>query len=66
RFHLGEPRRLLLGTRMHPEAREVVRLTAVVGGLRPTAIHDAVAPNGSKPSNPLAPSARMPRLESRP
>jgi cell division GTPase FtsZ len=44
RHHLGEPRRLLLGTRMHPEPREVVRLTAVVGGLRPREIHDALTP----------------------
>ncbi|HZY70453.1 MAG TPA: hypothetical protein VFF67_05690 [Thermoplasmata archaeon] len=38
RGRLGEPRRLLFGTRMHPERREVVRLTAVVGGLRPNAL----------------------------
>jgi cell division protein FtsZ len=35
RGRLGEPRRLLFGTRMHPERRDVVRMTAVVGGLRP-------------------------------
>ncbi|MCI4348699.1 MAG: hypothetical protein L3J93_00545 [Thermoplasmata archaeon] len=34
RSRLGEPRRLLLGTRVRPEPREVVRLTAVIGGLR--------------------------------
>jgi cell division protein FtsZ len=35
RGRLGQPRRLLFGTRMHPERRDVVRMTAVVGGLRP-------------------------------
>ncbi|MCI4350731.1 MAG: hypothetical protein L3K15_04390 [Thermoplasmata archaeon] len=35
RGRLGEPRRLLFGTRMHPERRDVVRMTAVVGGLKP-------------------------------
>ncbi|MCI4325920.1 MAG: hypothetical protein L3K00_08615 [Thermoplasmata archaeon] len=54
RQHLGEPSRLLLGTRMHPEPREIVRLTAVVGGLRPTVIRDAVAPRSSNPREPLA------------
>lgn len=43
RGRLGEPRRLLFGTRMHPERREVVRLTAVVGGLRPNALTSATA-----------------------
>ncbi|MCI4368080.1 MAG: hypothetical protein L3K09_00745 [Thermoplasmata archaeon] len=33
RTRFGEPRRLILGTRLHPEARDVVRLTAVVGGV---------------------------------
>ena len=33
RHELHEPRRLIFGTRMHPERRDVVRLTAVVGGL---------------------------------
>jgi cell division GTPase FtsZ len=33
RHQLHEPKRLIFGTRMHPERREVVRLTAVVGGL---------------------------------
>ena len=34
RHRLGEPRRLMLGTRTHPERRDALRLTAVVGGLR--------------------------------
>jgi len=42
RGHLGEPRRLIFGTRLHPERREVVRLTAVVGGLGPSAMRDAL------------------------
>ena len=33
RHELKEPQRLIFGTRMHPERRDVVRLTAVVGGL---------------------------------
>ena len=42
RQHLGEPRRLIFGTRMHPEPREVVRMTAVVGGLQPRTARDAI------------------------
>jgi cell division protein FtsZ len=41
RRRLGEPRRLMLGTRTHPERRDIVRLTAVVGGLRPGTLQDA-------------------------
>lgn len=41
RTRLGEPRRLMLGTRTHPERREVIRLTAVVGGLRATSLRSA-------------------------
>ena len=41
RVRLGEPRRLMLGTRTHPERREVLRLTAVVGGLKATALRTA-------------------------
>ncbi len=41
---LGKPRRIVFGTRMHPERREVVRLTAVVGGLGPTTIRRALGP----------------------
>ncbi|HEV2316294.1 MAG TPA: hypothetical protein VGV89_01800 [Thermoplasmata archaeon] len=43
RRRLGEPKRMLVGTRTRPEPREVVRLTAVVGGLRPTTLRDALA-----------------------
>jgi cell division protein FtsZ len=42
RRRLGEPRRMLVGTRTRPEPRDVVRLTAVVGGLRPRSIRDAL------------------------
>lgn len=42
RQRLGEPRRMLVGTRTHPEPREMVRLTAVVGGLRPRSVRDAL------------------------
>lgn len=43
---LGEPAKLVFGTRVRPEAREVVRLTAVVGGLKPRAVHDALTRSG--------------------
>jgi cell division protein FtsZ len=45
RERLGEPDRLLFGTRIRPEPREVVRLTAVIGGLKTRTIRDAVAPS---------------------
>jgi cell division protein FtsZ len=38
RHRLGEPERLVLGTRLRSEPSEVVRLTAVVGGLRPRTV----------------------------
>ena len=41
RDRLGQPRRLMLGTRTHPERRDVVRLTAVVGGLREGTLREA-------------------------
>jgi cell division protein FtsZ len=41
RTRLGEPKRLMLGTRTHPERREVLRLTAVVGGLRSQSLRTA-------------------------
>jgi cell division protein FtsZ len=47
RERLGEPRRILYGTRMHDEPCEVVRLTAVVGGLRPKSIHPHARPAAS-------------------
>jgi cell division protein FtsZ len=42
RFRLGNPRRIAFGTRTRPEPREVVRLTAVVGGLQPRAVREAL------------------------
>jgi cell division protein FtsZ len=42
RHRLGDPQRLIFGTRMHPEPRDVVRLTAVVGGLQPRTARDAI------------------------
>ncbi len=44
RHRLGEPRRMLVGTRTYAEPREVVRLTAVVGGLRPRSVREALLP----------------------
>jgi cell division protein FtsZ len=43
RRELGDTQRLVFGTRMRPEPREVVHLTAVVGGLRSRTVRDAVA-----------------------
>jgi cell division protein FtsZ len=43
RRRLGEPRRMIVGTRTHPEVREVIRLTAVIGGLRRRTLRDAIA-----------------------
>ncbi len=42
RRSLGDPERLVFGTRVRPEPREVVHLTAVVGGLRAHTVRDAV------------------------
>ena len=41
---LGNPDRLVFGTRIRPEPREVVHLTAVVGGLKPRAVREALRP----------------------
>jgi len=49
RERLGEPDRLLFGTRIRTEPREVVRLTAVVGGLKARAVRDAVEPSDGIP-----------------
>jgi len=49
RERLGEPDRLLFGTRIRPEPREVVRLTAVVGGLKARTVRDAVEPTDGIP-----------------
>jgi cell division protein FtsZ len=43
RGRLNNPEQLVLGTRMRPEPREVVRLTAVLGGLKPRTVRDAMA-----------------------
>ncbi len=43
RHALGDPERLVFGTRVRPEPKEVVHLTAVVGGLRARSVRDAVA-----------------------
>ncbi len=46
---LNNPDRLVFGTRVRPEPREVVRLTAVVGGLRPRTMRNALfAPRGGE------------------
>jgi cell division protein FtsZ len=42
RHKLGEPRRLIFGTRLHPERRDVLRLTAIVGGLGARSVRDAL------------------------
>ena len=39
---LNQPDRLVFGTRVHPEPREVVHLTAVIGGLRPRSVREAL------------------------
>jgi cell division protein FtsZ len=44
RERFREPQRLVFGTRIRPEPREVVRLTAVLGGLRPRTVREAVRP----------------------
>jgi cell division protein FtsZ len=46
---LGDTERLVFGTRMRPEPREVVHLTAVVGGLKPRSVRDAVAASTISP-----------------
>lgn len=55
RQRLGEPDRLVFGTRVRPEPREVVRMTAVIGGLRPRTMHDALS---HRPKNPTPLTAR--------
>ncbi len=39
---LNQPERLVFGTRVRPEPREVVHLTAVVGGLKTRSVHEAL------------------------
>jgi cell division protein FtsZ len=45
RHRLGEPRRMLFGTRIRPEPKDVIRMTAVVGGLRSRTARDALGPS---------------------
>ncbi|HTT15869.1 MAG TPA: hypothetical protein VMH49_00705 [Thermoplasmata archaeon] len=49
RDRFREPGRLVFGTRIRPEPREVVRLTAVLGGLRPRTVREALR-NASGPT----------------
>ncbi|HTS33037.1 MAG TPA: hypothetical protein VMI55_03755 [Thermoplasmata archaeon] len=42
RERLGEPEQLVFGTRVRPEPREVLRLTAVLGGLKSRTMRDAL------------------------
>lgn len=53
RERLGEPQQLVFGTRVRPEPREVLRLTAVIGGLKPRTMHDALKQRPKSPE-PLA------------
>jgi len=48
RHQLNEPKRLIFGTRMHPERRDVVRLTAVVGGLGHRTLRQGLEPGASE------------------
>jgi cell division protein FtsZ len=52
RHRLGEPERLVLGTRVRAEPSEVVRLTAVVGGLVPRTVREAVRSPAPPPVAP--------------
>ncbi len=49
---LRDPARIVFGARIRPEPVEVVRLTAVLGGLRPRTVREAVAPRAA-PAEPL-------------
>ncbi|HYB62978.1 MAG TPA: hypothetical protein VEE86_00955 [Thermoplasmata archaeon] len=46
RFH--DPERLVFGTRIRPEPSEVLRMTAVLGGLRPRTVREALRSSGPK------------------
>ncbi len=46
RGRLNDPDPIVLGTRLRPEPREVVRLTAVLGGLKPRTVRDAIDARG--------------------
>ena len=54
RARLNEPEQLVLGTRMRPEPREVIRLTAVLGNLKPRTVRDALAPRTPRGSEIVA------------
>ena len=53
RDRLGDPQQLVFGTRVRPEPREVLRLTAVIGGLRSRSMRDALS-RRPKSLTPLA------------
>ena len=57
RADLHEPERLVFGTRLGPEPRDAVRLTAIVGGLRPRTVRDAIGPR-THPAAPVIPFVR--------
>lgn len=57
RERLREPSRLVFGARIRPEPQEVVRLTAVLGGLRPRTVREAVGHAGGAPSSASLPIA---------
>ena len=41
-LRLNQPDRIVFGTRVRPEPREVVHLTAVIGGLKPRSVREAL------------------------
>lgn len=51
RTRLGDPRDIVVGARTHDEPRDVLRLTAVVGGLKPQSVREALeaVPPGRRP-----------------
>lgn len=49
RADLHDPERIVFGTRLGPEPRDGVRLTAIVGGLRPRTVREAIGPR-SRPN----------------
>ncbi len=57
RTDLRDPERLVFGTRVGPEPRDAVRLTAIVGGLRPRTVREALAPR-ALPAGPSIPFVR--------
>jgi len=53
RERFREPERLVFGTRIRSEPREVLRLTAVLGGLRPRTVREALRPSASQRPVPV-------------